>query len=38
VDTRAEDVAEDVALALGLKRRYVRAKDEAEEESVVDER
>ena len=38
VDTRAEDVVEDVALALGLKRRYVRAKDEAEEESVVDER
>ena len=37
MDTRAEDVAEDVALALGLKRRYVRAKDEAEEESVVDD-
>lgn len=38
VDSRAEDISEDVALALGLKRRYVRAKDDAAEESVVDER
>ena len=38
VDSRAEDISEDVALALSLKRRYVRAKDDAAEESVVDER
>jgi superfamily II DNA/RNA helicase len=41
VDTRAEDVAEDVARALGVKRRYARAavaNDDADADAIVDER